>query len=192
MGICELCCLKKKKLSTLPCQHSLCRKCKSTWLRINPTCPFCRSDVPKKYDSKYFDMYIREDLILLGQFKKRVKVQMNEMFRIENIITNLLDAWDVSDDIDISYLISVPNCLENYMPMYLIEEIQKKYITVFNDLLFEINATDDSIFYMDELISNTKRALLERFSDKIDESSKSITRYLMYTRNENINPYLSS
>ena len=191
MGICELCCLKKKKLSTLPCQHSLCRKCKSTWLRINPTCPFCRSDVPKKYNSEHFDMYIKNDLILIGQFKKRNKAQMIEMFRIENIIVSLLDAWNISDNIDITFIISFPNCLQDLMPTHIVESM-KQYIKLFNDLLFEINATDDSIFYMDELISNTKRALLERFSDKIDESSKSITRYLMYTRNENINPYLSS
>lgn len=188
MVICELCYLKKKKLSTLPCQHSFCRKCKSSWLRINPSCPFCRSHVPKKYDSEYFDAYIKDYLILIGQFKKSNKAQMTEMFRIEGVITHSLDSWDVNEDIDISYLISFPDCLYNHMPEHIVEDIQKNYITVFNDLLHEINSTDDSIFYMDKLISNTKRDLLERCSDKTDEASKSITKYLIHTKNKNINP----
>jgi hypothetical protein len=43
---------------TLPCHHAICRKCKSKWLRINPTCPFCRAFVPKMYNSEYFDLYL--------------------------------------------------------------------------------------------------------------------------------------
>ena len=191
--------LKKKKFSTLPCNHILCRKCKYIWLRTNPLCPYCRSYVPKKYNSEYFDMYVKDKLISIGQLKKKNYEQMIEMFKIENIIKDILDEHDIDDiqsvlkswnvdSIDILNLISYPSSMRNHMSNHMIDPIKIKYISMYNDLSAQVSDSDDRIFYMDEMISNTKYILLESFSDKKDESSKSITKYLNYTKNATINP----
>jgi len=185
---CELCRNPGKKISYLPCKHVLCRKCKSKWLPINPTCPFCRVHVPKNYNSKYFDLYIKNDLILIGQLKKTNKEQMIKLFSIEKQITDLLDIFEVSTDIDIPYLLSYPNSLYNIMPKRVIDDIHENHLTEYKEILTVINSTDESIFNMDEIITNMKYTLLNTYSNKIDEAATSIIHFLTYTKNPNINP----
>jgi hypothetical protein len=188
MNICELCCIKKHKLLALPCDHSICRKCKSKWLKINPTCPFCRAYVPKKYDSEYFDIYIKNHLIQIGKLVKRNKCQMKRLFKIENQIISILEDYAVHEDIDIPYILSYPHCLDGVIPRNILDELFGADIVQFNKLLSDVNATDDAIFFEDEVITNIKYRLYELFADKTDLSSKSIIKYLDYSRNPNINP----
>lgn len=185
---CELCCIKKKKLLTLPCDHAICRKCKSKWLSINPTCPFCRAFVPKKYDSEYFDLYLKNHLIRIGRLVKRNKWQMKRLFKIESQIMSILDDYKVHEDIDIPYILSHPNCLDDVIPQNILDELLGADLVQFNTLLSEVNATDEAIFFMDEVITNMKYRLYDSCANKIDTASRSIIKYLTYSNNPNINP----
>lgn len=187
---CELCCIKKKKLLTLPCDHAICRKCKSKWLRINPTCPFCRVFVPKKYDSSYFDLYLKNQLIQIGRLVKRNKWQMKRLFKIESQIMSILEEYVIYDDdlMDIPYILSHPHCLDGIIPWNILDELINADLVQFKITLSEVNATDESIFFMDELITNIKFRLYALYSHKKDTAAKSIIKYLNCSKNPNINP----
>lgn len=185
---CELCCIKKKKLSTLPCNHCICRKCKSKWLSINPTCPFCRTFVPKKYDSSFFDLYLKPHLIEIGRLVKRNKWQMRRLFKIESQIISLLEDYKVPPNIDIPHIMSHPKCLDGVIPWKILDELIRADLVQFNTALTEVNATDEAIFFMDELITTLKFRLFEMYSHKKDVASRSIIKYLNCSKNPNINP----
>ena len=51
---CNICfeAINEAERTTLPCAHSFCFQCISTWKRINRFCPNCRSPISKKYHNQ--------------------------------------------------------------------------------------------------------------------------------------------